>query len=207
MAGMQAVGATLTRLFARDRGGRPSPFALLVANPLSAFGLALLTVIVVLVIATPFLPVPDPDITDPANRLLRPGTDGHLLGTDHLGRDLLSRMLWGTRVSILVGLSATLIAATIGSLIGLVAGYAGGRTDSLLMRGIDLVMAFPYILLALAIVAGRVSGERASAPRGGSPRPSPRCLPRFSLPPRCLPAMLPRSCAASPRFLAASGRA
>ena len=153
MAGMQAVGATLTRLFARDRGGRPSPFALLVANPLSAFGLALLTVIVVLVIATPFLPVPDPDITDPANRLLRPGTDGHLLGTDHLGRDLLSRMLWGTRVSILVGLSATLIAATIGSLIGLVAGYAGGRTDSLLMRGIDLVMAFPYILLALAIVA------------------------------------------------------
>jgi peptide/nickel transport system permease protein len=145
--------ATLTRAFRRDRGGRPSPFALLVANPLSAFGLALLSLIVVLVIATPLLPVPDPDVTDPANRLLRPGTDGHPLGTDHLGRDLLSRVLWGTRVSILVGLSATLIAATIGSLIGLVAGYAGGRTDSLLMRGIDLVMAFPYILLALAIVA------------------------------------------------------
>src|SRR5690606_9679720 len=70
-----------------------------------------------------------------------------------LGRDLLSRLLWGTRVSIVIGLSATLIAALVGSLIGLVAGYAGGTTDSALMRGIDLVMAFPYILLALGIVA------------------------------------------------------
>ena len=62
-------------------------------------------------------------------------------------------LIWGTRVSLAVGVSATLIAAFIGSLIGLVAGYAGGRTDNLLMRGIDMIMAFPYILLALAIVA------------------------------------------------------
>ena len=133
--------------------GRPSPIKLLVANPLSAIGLGLLAVIILLALLTPVLPLQDPDITDPAQRLLRPGTDGHLLGTDHLGRDLLSRLLWGTQVSILVGLSATLIAATIGSLIGLVAGYAGGIVDSSLMRGIDLIMAFPYILLALAIVA------------------------------------------------------
>ncbi|MEQ9330759.1 ABC transporter permease, partial [Thalassobaculum sp.] len=133
--------------------GRPSPFRLLVANRLSALGLAVLAAIVALVLVTPLLPLPDPDVTDPARRLLTPGEGGHLLGTDHLGRDLLARLLWGTRVSILVGLSATLIAALVGSLIGLTAGYAGGRTDSALMRGIDLVMAFPYILLALGIVA------------------------------------------------------
>jgi len=138
---------------AADRGGRPSPFQLLIANRLSAAGLAILALIVTLAFLTPILPLPDPDITDPARRLLTPGADGHLLGTDHLGRDLLSRLLWGTRVSIVVGLSATLIAAIVGSLIGLTAGYAGGRTDSVLMRGIDLVMAFPYILLALGIVA------------------------------------------------------
>ena len=138
---------------ANDRGGRPSPFKLLIANRLSAAGLLLLGIIVLLALLTPILPLPDPDITDPAQRLLRPGVDGHLLGTDHLGRDLLSRLLWGTRVSIVVGVSATLIAAIVGSLIGLTAGYAGGRSDNVLMRGIDLVMAFPYILLALGIVA------------------------------------------------------
>ncbi|WP_436644393.1 dipeptide/oligopeptide/nickel ABC transporter permease/ATP-binding protein [Microbaculum sp. FT89] len=147
------VALPFTARKAADRGDRPSPFRLLITNRLSAVGLVVLVLIVVLALLTPVLPLPDPDITDPAQRLLRPGAEGHLLGTDHLGRDLLSRLLWGTRVSIVVGLSATLIAAIVGSLIGLTAGYAGGRTDSVLMRGIDLVMAFPYILLALGIVA------------------------------------------------------
>ena len=123
------------------------------ANPLTTLGLAVLLSILAAVALTPLLPLADPDVTDPARRLLPPGTTGNLLGTDQLGRDLLSRLLWGTGVSIAVGLSATLLSALVGSLIGLVAGYADGMADGVLMRGIDLLMAFPYILLALAIVA------------------------------------------------------
>ncbi|MEQ9691924.1 MAG: dipeptide/oligopeptide/nickel ABC transporter permease/ATP-binding protein [Bauldia litoralis] len=135
------------------KSARPSSFRLLTNNRLAALGLIVLGIVVALALLTPILPLDNPDVTDPANRLLPPGTAGHLLGTDHLGRDILSRLLWGTRVSLAVGLSATLIAAFFGSLIGLVAGYFGGRADALLMRSIDMLMAFPYILLALGIVA------------------------------------------------------
>jgi len=133
--------------------GRPSTLALLFNNTLATVGLVILALICLTALAAPLLPLPDPDVTAPANRLMPAFSDGHLLGTDHLGRDLLSRLIWGTRVSLAVGLSATVIAAFFGSLLGLVAGYAGGRVDTLIMRGIDMVMAFPYILLALAIVA------------------------------------------------------
>lgn len=122
-------------------------------NHLGMLGLSLLLLFTALALLVPWLPFLDPDVTDPANRLLRPLAETHWLGTDSLGRDELSRLAWGLRVSMAVGLSATLIAAVIGSLIGLVAGFAGGWTDSLLMRGIDMLMAFPYILLALSIVA------------------------------------------------------
>ncbi|WP_417681505.1 dipeptide/oligopeptide/nickel ABC transporter permease/ATP-binding protein [Roseibium sp.] len=135
------------------KSARPGTVALLLNNTLATGGLIVLAVICLIALATPLLPLPDPDATAPANRLLPVFSAGHLLGTDHLGRDLLSRLLWGTRVSLAVGVSATLIAAFFGSLFGLVAGYAGGRADTVIMRGIDMVMAFPYILLALAIVA------------------------------------------------------
>jgi len=138
---------------ARKPSGRPSATRLLLNNTLATAGLVVLAAIVLIALAAPILPLADPDATAPANRLLRPLAEGHLLGTDALGRDILSRLIWGTRVSLAVGISATLIAAFFGSLIGLVAGYAGGRVDTVLMRGIDMVMAFPYILLALAIVA------------------------------------------------------
>ncbi len=138
---------------APPRGRRPGSLALFVNNRLAAAGLVMLALIVLVVAVGPFLPLADPDATEPANRLARPLAEDHLLGTDQLGRDLLARLVHGTRTSIAVGLSATLVAALVGSLLGLVAGYAGGRTDNFIMRGIDMVMAFPYILLALAIVA------------------------------------------------------
>ena len=133
--------------------GRPGNWRLFAANRLAAGGLTVLAVVAGLVLIAPLLPLPAPDATEPANRLLPPLTSGHLLGTDQLGRDILSRLLTGTRTSVAVGLSATLVAAVIGSFIGLMAGYIGGRGDNLMMRGIDMLMAFPYILLALAIVA------------------------------------------------------
>ena len=126
---------------------------LIARNQLAAFGGIVLLLVVLMGLLVPLLPIADPDLTDPANRLKRPFTDGALLGTDHLGRDLLARLLWGTQLSLVVGAAAAVIAAVIGSAIGIVAGYFGGRTDSLVMRGIDMLMAFPYILLALAIVA------------------------------------------------------
>ncbi|MCW2241205.1 ABC transporter ATP-binding protein/permease [Azospirillum canadense] len=131
-------------------------FALLrrvMRNRLAALGLVLLALIVVVAVVAPILPLADPDATAPARRLLPPFSPGAWLGTDTLGRDLLARLVWGTRLSLAVGVAASALAALVGSAIGLVAGYAGGRADSLLMRGVDVLMAFPYLLLALAIVA------------------------------------------------------
>ncbi|MEM7221843.1 MAG: dipeptide/oligopeptide/nickel ABC transporter permease/ATP-binding protein [Pseudomonadota bacterium] len=145
--------AVAVRSSATPGSGRPGNWRLFVTNRLAAGGLIVLAVIAGLVLIAPLLPLPSPDATAPADRLLPPLSDGHLLGTDQLGRDTLSRLLAGTRTSVAVGLSATLVAAVIGSFIGLTAGYIGGRGDNLIMRGIDMLMAFPYILLALAIVA------------------------------------------------------
>ena len=126
---------------------------LLSRNRLAFGGLIVMGCIILLALITPLLPLADPDVTNTADRFQKPFSDGAFLGTDHLGRDLLSRLLWGTRLSLAVGIAAALISATIGASIGIIAGFYGGRTDNVLMRGIDMLMAFPYILLALAIVA------------------------------------------------------
>lgn len=126
---------------------------LLFRNKLAGFGAVVLGIIVVLAVLTPVLPLPAPNETNTASRFLRPLSEGHLLGTDHLGRDLLSRLMWGTRLSLAVGFAAALAAGLVGAAIGVMAGYFGGRTDNVTMRGVDMLMAFPYILLALAIVA------------------------------------------------------
>ena len=125
----------------------------LLNNPMTLLGLLLVAAIVGPSLLAPWLPLPPPDSSQLEQRLLPPGSEGHLLGTDQLGRDLLSRLLWGTRVSLAVAVAATLLAATLGSLIGMVAAYAGRWTDTLLMRSMDVALAFPYLILALAIVA------------------------------------------------------
>ncbi len=137
----------------KKQARRLTAWQLLMNNTLAATGFYVISFIVVVALLAPLLPLHDPDATNPANRLFPVFSDGHPLGTDQLGRDILSRLIWGTRVSLLVGISASCIAAFFGSLIGLTAGYLGGRSDNIIMRGIDMLMAFPYILLALAIVA------------------------------------------------------
>ena len=122
-------------------------------NRLAAFGGLLLLIILTLSILAPILPLKEPNITNTADRFMVPFEGGHILGTDHLGRDLLSRLLWGTQLSLAVGFAAAFIAATFGSILGAIAGFYGQKTDNIIMRFIDMLMAFPYILLALAIVA------------------------------------------------------
>ncbi len=126
---------------------------LLARNQLALAGLIVMGLVVLLAVLTPILPLADPDVTNTPARFTPPFSEGAILGTDHLGRDLLSRLMWGTRLSLAVGFAAAFIAATIGAAIGIISGYYGGRTDNIIMRFVDVLMAFPYILLALAIVA------------------------------------------------------
>jgi peptide/nickel transport system permease protein len=105
-------------------------------------------------LSAPWLPLPDPNHVDPPQRLLPPLSPGHPLGTDELGRDLLSRLIWGGRLSLATGLAATVGALLIGLPLGLFSGYLRGATELVAMRLTDVVLAFPTILLAIAIVAG-----------------------------------------------------
>src|SRR5579864_7136008 len=129
---------------------RGNPFS---NRPLLAFGLGLVALIVVVAALAPVLPLRDPNITAPARRLGIPGAGGYLLGTDQLGRDVLSRLIWGARVSMVVAVIAAAVAFVVGGSIGLVAGFYRGPVDTLLMRLVDVLMAFPYVLLAIALVA------------------------------------------------------
>ena len=130
-------------------------------------GLVLVIVVALAAVVAPVIAPHDPDTIDTARRLARPFTAGHVLGTDEFGRDLLSRLLHGARISLVVGLAATAIAAVAGSVCGLLAGFVGRWVDQAVMRGIDILMAFPYFLLAIAIIAalgpGLVNGMVAIA--------------------------------------------
>ena len=110
--------------------------------------------IVLATIAAPVVAPTDPDKVGLSTRFAPVGSEGHLLGADAFGRDLLSRIIWGGRASLMVGLAATFIATSIGITLGMASGYFGGWLDTLTMRVTDVLLAFPYILLAIVIVAG-----------------------------------------------------
>jgi peptide/nickel transport system permease protein len=133
----------------------------------AVFGLILVVVLGAAAVLAPLLAPHDPNTIDTARRLARPFTVGHPLGTDEFGRDLLSRLLYGARTSLVVGLAATVLAAVAGSICGLLAGFVGRWVDQVVMRSIDTLMAFPYFLLAIAIIAtlgpGLVNGMVAVA--------------------------------------------
>lgn len=132
-------------------GGRRFVHRLRAHRP-AMVALTFIGIVVAIVIAAPLLATHDPHAQDLASYLQRPGTDGHLLGTDDLGRDLYSRILYAGRVSLLAALQAVGLGLALGVLPGLVAGYLGGRVDGVIMRITDAVMAFPPLILAIALV-------------------------------------------------------
>ena len=118
----------------------------------------ILAVIVASAVFAPWVSPHDPLAVNIRHRLAPPawmegGTPANPLGTDQVGRDLLSRMIYGGRVSLVVGVSAVLLSATIGVLLGLGAGYFGGRTDWAIMTAVNVMLTFPFVLLALAVIA------------------------------------------------------
>ena len=121
-------------------------------NPRMLVGLVLLTILLFVAVFAPIIAPYDPikvNITD----TLEPPSLNHLLGTDDLGRDVFSRVLWGSRISLSVGVISVSIGFLLGVSIGLVAGYLGGTFDLLAMRVIDALLAFPALVLAIAITA------------------------------------------------------
>jgi peptide/nickel transport system permease protein len=116
-------------------------------------GLAMLGIAIVAVIAAPLLVSQSPTTIDALHPLSSPLTAGHLLGTDQFGRDVLARILYGGRIDLAIAFGATSVTLVGGTIIGLVAGYVGGRVDAVLMRLVDLFFAFPFLVLIIAIVA------------------------------------------------------
>jgi len=119
---------------------------------------AVMLVIVITAVAAPWLAPYSPIEVDITHRLGPPawmegGKIQHLLGTDQIGRDLLSRMIYGGRVSLLIGVFAVLVSSTIGVLLGLAAGYFGPRVDWTIMTVVNVMLTFPFVLLALAVIA------------------------------------------------------
>jgi len=121
-------------------------------NKVLISGLFIIGVLSTIALLAPFLSPYDPSLID-SSSLLAPPSLRHLLGTDSLGRDLLSRLIYGARISLSIGLIAMGIATFIGLIFGSIAGYYGGIADSLIMRFVDIVLCFPVFFLILAVVA------------------------------------------------------
>ena len=135
--GPTALGSFL-RVFCRDRQ--------------AVVGLVIIAIAGGAALAAPLISPWDPLAAAGVERLSPIGTAGHLLGTDEQGRDILSRLIWGGRASLLVGILPTLAAGIVALGLGLLAGYAGGAVDHVIMRALDVFFAFPLVLLAIAIV-------------------------------------------------------
>jgi peptide/nickel transport system permease protein len=142
----------------RDTAGRPASrrqWAALrraASGRLAIVGAIVTLLAIVVAVGAPALAPQSPLKQDLSNALASPSRD-HLLGTDNVGRDVLSRVIWGTRISLIAGFVSVAIAAVAGGLIGLFAGYQGGRVDGLAMRLMDAALAFPPLVLALALGA------------------------------------------------------
>lgn len=123
------------------------------ANGYLVVGGLLILVLGAIAVLAPVLALHNPDAMDPVHSLQPLGSPGHLLGTDNLGRDMLSRLMYGGRVTLLAGVSASLLSTAIGVALGMTSGFYARWTDTIIMRSLDVLLSFPFILLAILIVA------------------------------------------------------
>jgi len=138
----------------------PTPLAYFAAQTLKAFntnktswiGLMVFVLVIALAIAAPWIAPYDPNDQNIMEKLRSPSV-AHWLGTDSFGRDTLSRILYGARISLVIGIASTLLALVIGSAIGMFAGWYGGRADTVTMQAMDVLLAFPSLILGLILVA------------------------------------------------------
>lgn len=121
-------------------------------RPLGALAAAIILVFVLMGAVGPFLAPYDPEEIGVAPKYAVPSLHGALLGADQFGRDVLSRMLYGIRISMLVGVIASFVGTVVGAMLGLVSGYWGGKTDAIVQRLVDILMSFPLIILALTLL-------------------------------------------------------
>src|SRR5438093_514683 len=146
------------------RGLRLAARAPILANPLNLLALALIAVFALCALLAPVIAPYDP-LAQELSQRLRPPSPEHWLGTDSLGRDIASRILYGARISLIIGVVVVASAGVVGTAIGLIAGYAGGLVDEALMRLTEVFLAFPALILAMAIAgitSARNRGSRSS---------------------------------------------
>lgn len=122
------------------------------ANKTSWFGLVVFVAVLLAALLAPIISLHDPVEQDVLMKL-KPPQDTYFLGTDYFGRDILSRLLYGARISLIIGIASTVVALVIGSLIGILSGWYGGRFDVIMMQAMDMLLAFPSLILGLILVA------------------------------------------------------
>ena len=136
------------------RSTLPSVAHTLRGRPLALAGIAVIVGWLLVGLFAPVLPIADPNAQNLVDRLKPPG-GAHILGTDDLGRDIFSRIIWGARVSVPAGIAVIMVTGVLGCALGALAGYLGGAVDSVVMRAADAILSFPSIILAMSITAVR----------------------------------------------------
>ena len=154
MSTQQGVGEALSPGYLRI----PGNYARTIADfskrkPLGAVGGVIVAVVIILAIFAPFIAPFDPHAVHPEYSWAAPGEGGMLLGADQIGRDVLSRLIFGARISLYVGVVSVLIGASVGTLMGVASAYFGGKTDLTIQRVLDALMAFPGIILGITVLA------------------------------------------------------
>lgn len=158
MAVMTATSDIPEQKITRSPGFWSGVLRRLCRDPVAMTAFAIIAILILIAVFAPYLSPYDPSKGSVIRRLKPIGTEGYFLGTDELGRDMISRLIYGARLSLIMGVVPVPIAFIIGSAIGIIAGYAGGLTNTLIMRTVDVFYAFPSVLLAVALSGALGSG-------------------------------------------------